>query len=80
MCSKFVCGQGTASVALAGVIASEALTKTPLDHHTFLFYGRLSLSPSLSLPPSLPLSLSLAHTHTHTISLSRTHNLSASKR
>mmetsp|Transcript_9375 Transcript_9375/g.22999 ORF Transcript_9375/g.22999 Transcript_9375/m.22999 type:complete len:563 (-) Transcript_9375:64-1752(-) len=31
--------QGTASVALAGVIASEALTKTPLNKHTFLFYG-----------------------------------------
>jgi malate dehydrogenase (oxaloacetate-decarboxylating)(NADP+) len=31
--------QGTAAVALAGLIASEQLTNTPLAKHTVLFYG-----------------------------------------
>ncbi len=31
--------QGTAAVALAGLIASVQLTNTPLAKHTVLFYG-----------------------------------------
>ena len=30
---------GTASVAVAGLLASTRVTKIPIDQHTFLFFG-----------------------------------------
>lgn len=37
LCLKVL--QGTAAVALAGLISSEKLTNIPLSRHTILFYG-----------------------------------------
>jgi len=52
-----VCVSGTASVALAGVIAAMRITKTKLSEHKYLFQGAGEVC--LSLPAFVFLSIGL---------------------